>query len=117
MRGQSEEVRVLRNGLKWVARLSPRAIVMSRSSLLPRTISSSVALMQQWWFMFIIMVPITIKGLLDSWSLKHHLRPCQCTRDVSQEGPCQSKRLVLSPRIMVMSGLRVLSRVISGSIV
>lgn len=51
---------------------------ISKSGLLPRTMSGSLALMQLWWYMF--RTPVTTESSVDAWRLTHRLCSCQGPR-------------------------------------
>lgn len=92
-RNGSEEVKVMRNMLRWMACLPPRAMVMSWPQLLPRPLLGSEALLQlQSVLMFL--VPITTKGqevrTVQSWP-SYSSRGC----NTRESWPCLSPDAVL----------------------
>lgn len=65
---------MVRNRLMWVVLLPLADRVMSRSRLLPRTMSGSVVLLKP-GSVVLYMAPVTTKGCANSQGLCHHLRP------------------------------------------
>lgn len=72
-KGRSSESMAVRNRLMRVACLQHRAMVMLGPRLVPRAMSGSVALMQQWWSVLISEILVTTEGPADALRLGHHL--------------------------------------------
>lgn len=64
-RGRTEEAKVVRNRLMWVASLPPRTTVTSKPGLLPRAISVFVVLTQP-WSVLIFTAHVPTKGHTDA---------------------------------------------------